>query len=197
MQEQEHTEGRAPRDEAERRERRVALAHVVLTSSLALLTALAVVVYAHETGRCEDASACTPDPDAARRDRDGEAAVVAPVDEGTHGITIDERGVVRVPQATFDRAVNSFVNGGTPCALVPAFEGGRAIGVKLFGIRPGSLLAALGFENGDIVTRVGTLEIVDPQNAFEAYQMLYEADATTVTYRRRGIAFIRAYERVR
>lgn len=175
----------------------MALAQVVFTSTLALLTALAVVVYASEADRCEAEGACTPDPDAARRVLEQTAPSEVRVDDETHGITIDERGVVRVPQATIERALNALVNGGTHCTSVPAFESGRAIGVKVFGVRPGSLSAALGFENGDIITHIGTREILDPDNALEAYHRLLTADATTVTYRRRGIVSIRAFERVR
>ncbi len=47
--------------------------------------------------------------------------------------------------------------------IIPAMEGGKTLGFKLFGIRPGSPFANLGLLNGDQVTEIGgrTLDSVE------------------------------------
>ncbi len=60
--------------------------------------------------------------------------------------------------------------------VVPAVEGGRSMGMKLYGIRRGSLFKALGFKNGDRVTSLGGLSIEGIESVLEALDA-YEAGA--------------------
>jgi S1-C subfamily serine protease len=70
--------------------------------------------------------------------------------------------------------------------VVPEQENGKVVGVRLFGIRKTSVLAELGFENGDRVRRVNGFLIVDPSTALEAYAELKKAKEIVVELDRKG-----------
>jgi general secretion pathway protein C len=70
--------------------------------------------------------------------------------------------------------------------IVPEKEGDKMVGVRLFGIRPDSLLGTLGLENGDRLSSINGFEMSDPQKALEAYARLKTADRLTVSVNRKG-----------
>ncbi|MDI1451859.1 type II secretion system protein GspC [Polyangium sp. 6x1] len=70
--------------------------------------------------------------------------------------------------------------------IVPEKEGDKVVGIRLFGVRPESLLGTLGLENGDRLQSINGFEMADPQKALEAYARLRSADKLTVSVNRRG-----------
>jgi general secretion pathway protein C len=72
--------------------------------------------------------------------------------------------------------------------VVPEQEKGKMVGIRLYGIKPGSLLEAVGFENGDRIETVNELEISSPQSALAAYAQLRAADRLVVKINRKGNA---------
>lgn len=70
--------------------------------------------------------------------------------------------------------------------IVPEKEGDKVVGIRLFGIRPDSLLGTLGLENGDRLSSINGFEMSDPQKALEAYSKLQTADHLTVAVNRHG-----------
>jgi general secretion pathway protein C len=70
--------------------------------------------------------------------------------------------------------------------IVPEKEGDKIVGIRLFGIRPDSLLGTLGLENGDRLQAINGFEMSDPQKALEAYARLRSAERLTVSVNRRG-----------
>jgi general secretion pathway protein C len=70
--------------------------------------------------------------------------------------------------------------------VVPEKEGDRVVGLKLSGIRPTSLLGALGIQNGDRLTSINGFEMNDPQKMLEAYSKLMRADHLTASVVRNG-----------
>lgn len=72
--------------------------------------------------------------------------------------------------------------------VVPEQEKGRLVGIRLYGIKPGSLLEAVGFENGDRIETVNGLEISNPESALAAYAQLRAADRLVVKINRKGNA---------
>jgi general secretion pathway protein C len=70
--------------------------------------------------------------------------------------------------------------------IVPEKEGDKVVGIRLFGLRTGTLLHTLGFKNGDRVSSINGYEISDPQKALEAYGRLRHADQLKVVIDRRG-----------
>jgi len=70
--------------------------------------------------------------------------------------------------------------------VVPEKDGEKTAGLRLFGIRPDSLLGSLGMENGDRLQSINGFDINDPQKALEAYTRLRMSDHLTVSINRRG-----------
>lgn len=70
--------------------------------------------------------------------------------------------------------------------IVPEKEGDKVVGIRLFGIKPDSLLGTLGLENGDRLQSINGFEMSDPQKALEAYTRLRTADHLTVSVNRHG-----------
>jgi general secretion pathway protein C len=56
--------------------------------------------------------------------------------------------------------------------IVQDKEGDRVVGVKIFGIKPGSILAMLGIENGDRLETLNGYEMSNPEKMLEAYARL-------------------------
>jgi general secretion pathway protein C len=70
--------------------------------------------------------------------------------------------------------------------VVPDKEGDKVVGLKLFGIKPSSLLGVLGIENGDRLAGINGFEMNDPQTMMEAYGKLLHADHLAVSVVRGG-----------
>lgn len=70
----------------------------------------------------------------------------------------------------------------------PHFTNGQADGLKLTGVRPGSLFTDIGFRNGDIVTGVNGEPIQSVDDALKFYSSLKTASNVNLQIRRRGMA---------
>ncbi len=70
--------------------------------------------------------------------------------------------------------------------IVPVLRDGVASGVKLYAIRPGSVLAAIGFENGDTLRAVNDIPIISAESALEVYAAHEEPDHVDLDIQRRG-----------
>ncbi|MSP24097.1 MAG: general secretion pathway protein GspC [Myxococcales bacterium] len=68
--------------------------------------------------------------------------------------------------------------------IVPDKQGDKVLGVRLFGVRTGSLLHTLGLKNGDRLESINGFDMSDPQKALEAYGRLRTADALKVKVNR-------------
>jgi general secretion pathway protein C len=70
--------------------------------------------------------------------------------------------------------------------VVPDRQGDRVVGIKLYGIRPGSLLSSIGIENGDSLSSINGFDMNDPQRMLEAYSKLLHADHLSANVMRNG-----------
>lgn len=70
--------------------------------------------------------------------------------------------------------------------VIPEKDGDRVAGLRISGVRPGSLLGTLGLENGDRLSKVNGMDITDPASALEVYARLSSADHLVVSVDRRG-----------
>lgn len=77
---------------------------------------------------------------------------------------------------------------------VVGHHGGRPVGTKLIGVRPGSALRALGIRSGDIVTAVGGQPLPQRDGALVLLQRLAGAARTKVEIIRRGRPKTLSYE---
>jgi general secretion pathway protein C len=84
------------------------------------------------------------------------------------------------------KALNNLSQLATEARIVPAFEGGKSVGFKLFSIRPGSLFSKIGLQNGDVIGRINGYEMTSPDKALEVYQKLKDSKRISVDVKRRG-----------
>lgn len=70
--------------------------------------------------------------------------------------------------------------------IVPEQENGKVVGIRMFGVRPDTLLGTLGMENGDRLQTINGFDMASPEKALEAYARLRTADKLTVQVNRRG-----------
>lgn len=63
---------------------------------------------------------------------------------------------------------------------------GRAAGVQLLGVRPGSVPALLGLESGDVLQSVNGFALGEPTAMLEAYRALQSADRLALRLQRDG-----------
>jgi hypothetical protein len=91
-----------------------------------------------------------------------------------------------IKQEEVNKAMGNLSKIATKARIVPAFEGGKSIGFKLFSIRPGSVYSKIGIQNGDIVQGVNGYELNSPDKALELYQKLKDGKEFSVDIKRRG-----------
>lgn len=72
--------------------------------------------------------------------------------------------------------------------IVPEQENGKVVGIRMFGVRPDTLLGHLGMENGDRLQTINGFDMASPEKALEAYARLRTADKLTVSINRKGQA---------
>jgi general secretion pathway protein C len=70
---------------------------------------------------------------------------------------------------------------------VPAAQDGKVVGFRLFMVRPGSLLARLGLQNGDVVGSVAGLPLTTIDELKKAFAALKTAPRVTITLTRKDV----------
>jgi general secretion pathway protein C len=70
--------------------------------------------------------------------------------------------------------------------IVPEQKDGKVVGVRMFGIRPDTLLGTLGLQNGDRLETINGFNMASPEKALEAYARLRTAGSLKVQVNRRG-----------
>ena len=70
--------------------------------------------------------------------------------------------------------------------IVPEQQNGETVGIRLFGIRPDTLLGTLGLQNGDRLEEINGFKMGSPEQALEAYARLRTAGSLKIQINRRG-----------
>jgi hypothetical protein len=91
-----------------------------------------------------------------------------------------------IPRSTIDRVIANPADFARGARVVPAMQGGRPDGIKLYAIRPSSIWAALGFANGDTIRAVNGHEITSADSTLELYTKLRDARELAIDITRRG-----------
>lgn len=102
-------------------------------------------------------------------------------------------GVTYVTRATVDQALEDQAQLMRAARIVHEQIDGRTVGIRLFGIRPGSFMDRLGFQNGDSLRTIDGYEVALPERALEAYAMLRTADDYHVAVVRLGARHMLIY----
>jgi general secretion pathway protein C len=102
------------------------------------------------------------------------------------GITRDGPNQFSLRRSTVDRILENQAELMRTTRVMPHTEGGRIVGLTMFGVRSGTLLGRIGIQNADVLTRINGLEIASPDKALEAYARLRTADRLQVSVIRNG-----------
>jgi general secretion pathway protein C len=70
--------------------------------------------------------------------------------------------------------------------IIPETKDGQVMGVRLFGIRPDTLLGSIGIQNGDRLETINGFSMSSPEKALEAYTRLRSAEGLKLQVNRRG-----------
>jgi len=93
---------------------------------------------------------------------------------------------VNLSRPAFEKLYDNVLELGQHLRVVPETKDGRRVGVRLFGVRPGTWLSALGIQNGDRIESVNGFNCAEPEKLFEAYARLRTASDLDVKLNRRG-----------
>jgi general secretion pathway protein C len=119
----------------------------------------------------------------------------APVAAGGAGAVPPDiaKGIVRISANEFnidrgvvDKILENQADLMRQARIVPEQENGKVVGIRLFGVRPDTLLGTLGMENGDRLQTINGFDMTSPEKALEAYARLRTADHLTIQVNRRG-----------
>jgi general secretion pathway protein C len=124
------------------------------------------------------------------------AAPAAPMPSagGPSGVAEDiKKGIQRVSANEFnidrgvvDKILENQAELMRQARIVPEQENGKVVGIRLFGVRPDTLLGTLGMENGDRLQTINGFDMTSPEKALEAYARLRTADHLTIQINRKG-----------
>jgi general secretion pathway protein C len=130
-----------------------------------------------------NADASSPPPLLASADDAGTPADAEAVPDGVMRLSDTE---FRVTRAFLEKVLDKQSEAFQKARIVPVMQNGVCTGIRLYGIKPGSMLAEIGFENGDVLEHVNGFDITTPEKALEAYSHLRTADRIVVDLVRRG-----------
>ena len=91
-----------------------------------------------------------------------------------------------VDRAVVDQILENQADLMKQARIVPEQKDGKVVGIRLFGIRPDTLLGTLGFQNGDRLETINGFNMASPEKALEAYARLRTASNLNVKITRRG-----------
>ncbi len=89
-----------------------------------------------------------------------------------------------VEEGELDKALENLPQLLTQARAVPYFKEGRAIGLRLFAIKAGSLFEKIGLQNGDILKTVNGNSLADLSQAMQLFQKLKEERSISVVMER-------------
>ena len=95
---------------------------------------------------------------------------------------IDDRSY-EVPRATVDRVFSSTSTYARMARTIPSYRGE---GFRVFGVRPGTLVSAIGIQTGDAVRAINGHEVNTIDEAIELYQQIKDAKEWRIDVTRRG-----------
>lgn len=121
---------------------------------------------------------------------DAPASTATPGD----GIKLVGEHAYEVPVAEVHSAFSRLGELSTQARVVPAFREGEPQGFKMFAIRPHSLYAKLGLQNGDVLQRINGQSLKTPDTAMAAFESLREARHVELDLERGGTPVRKVYD---
>lgn len=109
------------------------------------------------------------------------------------GIRQTGEDTYEIEKSEIDKTLSNLNQVAMQARIVPAFKDGVATGFKLFSIRPDSIYAKIGIQNGDVIRRINGFEINSPDKALEVYSKLKEAGRIEIEVDRNGRTVRKTY----
>jgi general secretion pathway protein C len=106
--------------------------------------------------------------------------------DSSGGVTQISETQYNVQKSEVDRALGNLSEVATEARIVPNFKDGKANGFKMFSIKPGSIYAKIGLQNGDVIQKINGYVMDSPDKALELYQKLRDASSVSIELNRRG-----------
>lgn len=100
----------------------------------------------------------------------------------------------KIEKAWFDTLLGDPSAAVRQARLVPKMEGEKYLGLKLYGIRRGSLPKALGLKNGDMIKSINGYAMGSPDKMLEAYAKLRRETKLTLELERKGVSLTHTVE---
>ncbi|OGP13102.1 MAG: hypothetical protein A2053_01465 [Deltaproteobacteria bacterium GWA2_50_8] len=139
-----------------------------------------------EMGGMEGLSIFRP-PEEVHQGAAGKSSEGSPPSKGdeTAEIAPDAEGKVAIDQREVDEALTNLDKLYTEIRIVPNFKDGKAAGMKVLSVKPGSIFSKLGLRRGDVLERINGLEL-DIKSGMELFAQLKSAKNLTVDLQRQG-----------
>ena len=102
-------------------------------------------------------------------------------------IVRDDDTHMHLPRATVEALLADPAKASKGARIVPAVRNGAPDGFKLYSIRPGSVEARLGLQNGDTIHAINGLQLTTADSALVVYPQLRHASHLDVSIERRGV----------
>jgi general secretion pathway protein C len=102
------------------------------------------------------------------------------------GITAVSETQFNISRQLLDKVLGNQAELMRAARVIPYEEGGRVVGVKVYGIRRNALLGKLGIQNGDVLRTINGFDLSSPDTALEAYTKLRESNEFSIAMMRRG-----------
>lgn len=115
-----------------------------------------------------------------------DAAGIATEKAASDGIAKTGKAHYQISRTRFEELLGNPTEMARGARIVPSMKDGQADGFKLFAIRPSSVFAHLGLQNGDTLHRFNGVELNSPETALEVYSKLRTATRIDLELTRRG-----------
>lgn len=102
--------------------------------------------------------------------------------KGGVGVLGDSEFIVE--EGELDKALENLPLLLTQARAVPFFKEGRAVGLRLFAIKNGSLFERIGLQNGDVLKAINGSSLADLSQAMQLFQKLKDERTITVVMER-------------
>lgn len=124
-----------------------------------------------------------PTPAATPEGQNPEADLLAAVDKGVKRVSDTAYDIDRglVDKILGDPSVIS-----RQARIVPSIKDGKANGFKMYAIRPNSVFAKIGLQNGDTIQSINGFDMSSPDKALEVYTKVRSASNLSISILRRG-----------
>jgi general secretion pathway protein C len=95
-------------------------------------------------------------------------------------------GVYEIPRPALDEVLGNVGRLTRAARVVPELREGKVVGVRLFSVRAGSPLAALGLQTGDVVRLINGHDLTSPERVLQLYTALKTCHEFSLAMERAG-----------